>query len=115
MLGRAGLHYPEGWPEPEVNWALGRPYWGRGFAFEAVKAVLAHAFNTLNWERAMSLIAPQNHRSIRLAQRLGERFERDGSARLSRRSLLDRPSVLAFCLTQRVKLTGALGAGQDSR
>jgi RimJ/RimL family protein N-acetyltransferase len=23
LLGRAGLHYPEGWPEPEVNWALG--------------------------------------------------------------------------------------------
>jgi RimJ/RimL family protein N-acetyltransferase len=81
LLGRAGLHYPEGWPEPEVNWALGRPYWGRGFAFEAVKVVLAHAFNTLNWERAMSLIDPQNHRSIRLAQRLGERFEREVKVR----------------------------------
>ena len=81
LLGRAGLHYPEGWPEPELNWALDRPYWGQGFAFEAAKAVLAHAFNTLNWKRAMSLIDPQNHRSIRLAQRLGERFEREVEVR----------------------------------
>jgi RimJ/RimL family protein N-acetyltransferase len=43
--------------------------------------VLAHAFNTLNWERAMSLIDAQNHRSIRLAQRLGERFEREVEVR----------------------------------
>jgi RimJ/RimL family protein N-acetyltransferase len=81
LLGHAGLQYPEGWPEPEVNWALGRPYWGQGFAFEAAKAVLAHAFNTLNWQRAMSLIDPHNHRSIRLAQRLGERFEREVEVR----------------------------------
>jgi RimJ/RimL family protein N-acetyltransferase len=94
LLGRAGLHYPEGWPEPEVNWALGRPDWGRGFAFEAVKVVLAHAFNTLNWERAMSLIDPQNHRSIRLAQRLGERFEREVKVRGYRVALysIDRAS-----------------------
>src|SRR4029450_6216777 len=68
---------PKAGPSPRSTGLLGRPYWGRGFAFEAVKAVLAHAFNTLNWERAMSLIDAQNHRSIRLAQRLGERFARE--------------------------------------
>src|SRR6266480_2961349 len=30
FLGRAGLHYPEGWPDREVNWALARQYWGKG-------------------------------------------------------------------------------------
>jgi RimJ/RimL family protein N-acetyltransferase len=77
FVGRVGLHYPEGWPEPEVAWAFARPYWGRGYAFEAATAALRIAFDTLGWSRATSLIAPLNLRSIRLAERLGERFERN--------------------------------------
>lgn len=76
LTGRVGLHYPEGFPEPEVAWALARPFWGRGIAFEAACAALDHAFDTLGWRRAISLIDPGNVRSIRLAERLGERFER---------------------------------------
>ena len=76
FVGRVGLHYPEGWPEPELGWALARRYWGRGYAFEAATAALRIAFDTLHWSRAISLIAPPNLRSIRLAERLGERFER---------------------------------------
>ena len=77
FVGRVGLHYPEGWPEPEVGWALARRYWGRGYAFEAATAALHIAFASLGWSRAVSLIAPRNLRSIRLAERLGERFERN--------------------------------------
>ena len=77
FVGRVGLHYPEGWPEPEVAWALASAYWGRGYALEAATAALRIAFDTLGWSRAISLIAPLNLRSIRLAERLGERFERN--------------------------------------
>jgi RimJ/RimL family protein N-acetyltransferase len=77
FVGRVGLHFPEGWPEPEVGWALARAYWGRGYALEAATAALRVAFDALGWQRAISLIAPLNLRSIRLAERLGERFERD--------------------------------------
>ena len=77
FVGRVGLHYPEGWPEPELGWALARHNWGRGYAFEAATAALHIAFATLGWPRAVSLIAPSNLRSIRLAERLGERFERN--------------------------------------
>jgi len=76
FVGRVGLHYPEGWPEPEIGWALARRYWGRGYAFEAATAALDIAFDRLGWSRVISLIAPSNLRSIRLAERLGERFER---------------------------------------
>jgi RimJ/RimL family protein N-acetyltransferase len=76
FVGRVGLHFPEGWPEPEVGWALSRAYWGRGYAFEAAVAALRVAFDMLDWPRAISLIAPLNQPSIRLAERLGERFER---------------------------------------
>jgi RimJ/RimL family protein N-acetyltransferase len=77
FVGRVGLHYPEGWPEPEIGWAIVRTYWGRGYAFEAATAALRTAFERLGWSRAISLIAPLNLRSIRLAERLGERFERN--------------------------------------
>jgi RimJ/RimL family protein N-acetyltransferase len=77
FVGRVGLHYPDGWPEPELAWALARHYWGRGYAFEAATAALGIAFDTLGWSRAISLIAPPNLQSIRLAERLGEHFERN--------------------------------------
>lgn len=81
FVGRVGLHYPEGWPEPEIAWALARRYWGRGYAFEATTAALGIAFATLGWSRAVSLISPPNLRSIRLAERLGARFERSLAVR----------------------------------
>jgi RimJ/RimL family protein N-acetyltransferase len=59
------------------HWALARPFWGRGYAFEAATAALRFAFDTLGWSRAISLIAPLNLRSIRLAERLGEGYEQN--------------------------------------
>lgn len=81
FVGRVGLHFPEGWPGREIGWALTRPHWGKGYALEAAAASLAFAFDTLGWPRAISLIDPRNHRSIRLAERLGERYERDVDVR----------------------------------
>ena len=76
FVGRVGLHYPEGWPDREIAWAIARSYWGRGYALEAASAALRVAFEVLDWPRIVSLIAAPNLRSIRLAERLGERFER---------------------------------------
>ena len=87
FVGRVGLHFPEGWPDRELAWAVARSYWGRGFALEAAQAALAHAFGPLEWPRAISLIDPENRRSIRLAERLGERFERAITLRGYRLSL----------------------------
>jgi len=72
FVGRVGLHYPEGWPDRELGWALARPFWGRGLALEAARAAIAHAFGPLAWTHVISLIHPENERSIRLALRLGE-------------------------------------------
>jgi RimJ/RimL family protein N-acetyltransferase len=76
LVGRAGLFEPEGWPGLEVGWVLARPHWGRGFATEAGRAALAYAFDVVGAERIISLIRPGNERSIRVAERLGERYER---------------------------------------
>jgi RimJ/RimL family protein N-acetyltransferase len=81
FVGRVGLHYPEGWPDREVAWALAREFWGRGYALEAARAALREAFESLGWPRVISLIDPGNTRSVRLAQRLGGRLEGEATIR----------------------------------
>jgi RimJ/RimL family protein N-acetyltransferase len=81
FVGRVGLHYPEGWPDREVAWALARPFWGRGYAWEAARAALGEAFGRLGWPGVVSLIDPANTRSVRLAERLGERLQREATIR----------------------------------
>ncbi len=76
LVGRAGLWQPEGWPGLEIGWLLARPQWGRGFATEAARAALTYAFTVLRAERVISLIRPDNAASIRVAERLGEHYER---------------------------------------
>ncbi len=76
FVGRAGLWHPEGWPGLEVGWVLRREFWGQGFASEAADAALAFAFDTVDARRVISVIAPGNERSVGVAKRLGERYER---------------------------------------
>jgi RimJ/RimL family protein N-acetyltransferase len=75
LVGRAGLWQPEGWPGLEVGWLLQRESWGRGFATEAGAAAIDYAFRVLGVEKVISLIRPENHASIRVAERLGESYE----------------------------------------
>jgi RimJ/RimL family protein N-acetyltransferase len=75
LVGRVGCWRPEGWPGLEVGWTLRRRFWGRGYATEAARASVAYAFETLDQTRVISLIAPENVNSIRVAERLGEKPE----------------------------------------
>jgi RimJ/RimL family protein N-acetyltransferase len=75
LMGRIGFMNPEGWPGFELQWMLGRPFWGQGFATEGAKAALEYAFLELRQNHVISMIHPKNTRSIRLAERLGESLE----------------------------------------
>jgi RimJ/RimL family protein N-acetyltransferase len=75
LIGRAGFFNPEGWPGFELGWLLSRQHWGHGFATEAARAALDFAFTRLDQPRVISLIRPGNHRSIRVAERIGEKYE----------------------------------------
>lgn len=74
--GQAGLWHPEGWPEREVGWMVLAEHEGKGIAHEAALRARAYAWEELGWTRIVSCIRPANTRSIRLAERLGARFER---------------------------------------
>jgi RimJ/RimL family protein N-acetyltransferase len=75
LVGRAGFFEPEGWPGFELAWMLRRDSWGKGYATEAARRLLRHAFTEMKRERVISLIREGNAPSIRVAERLGERLE----------------------------------------
>ncbi len=81
LVGRAGLWFPEGWPELEVGWVLSPSVWGRGYATEAGGAAVEWARATLGLRRIGSVINPANARSIAVAERLGMRFDRTDDIR----------------------------------
>ena len=70
-VGRLGPWMPEGWPGPEVGWAIVRDCWGRGYATEGSIAATDWAFDHLGWTRVIHSIAPENIRSQVVARRLG--------------------------------------------
>jgi RimJ/RimL family protein N-acetyltransferase len=76
MIGRIGFLNPEGWPGFEIGWTLARHAWGKGYATEGAKTALQYAFDTLDQRHVISLIHPDNTPSMRVADRIGETFER---------------------------------------
>ena len=58
-------------PEIELGWTFAREHWGRGYATEAASEVRRWAREELGIERLVSLIDPENLRSIRVAEKLG--------------------------------------------
>lgn len=59
---------------PDLTWAIWNgTYEGRGYAYEAATAYLHHALRDPGFDRMLIRIAENNHRSQRLAKRLGAR------------------------------------------
>lgn len=56
---------------PEVGYILHPAYWGMGLAFEAMTAVIAHAFANHPVDHLMADVDPRNEASVRLLKRLG--------------------------------------------
>jgi RimJ/RimL family protein N-acetyltransferase len=75
FAGVVGFWEPATWPGFELAYHLARHAWGQGYATEAAKVALAHAFLVWQREHVISLIDPKNLPSIRVAERIGERLE----------------------------------------
>ncbi|HEY3474474.1 MAG TPA: GNAT family N-acetyltransferase [Anaerolineales bacterium] len=80
VIGYCGLFFfadLDGQPEVEIGYRLARSVWGQGYATEAASAVRDFAFDTLGIERLIAMIDPSNAASIRVAEKLGMRYEKD--------------------------------------
>ncbi|MGH8074598.1 MAG: GNAT family N-acetyltransferase [Lysobacter sp.] len=63
----------------EIGYALRASHWGRGYAQEALRLALGHAFDTLGLRRIEADIDPRNAGSCKLVERMG--FVREGLLR----------------------------------
>ena len=74
-VGRVGLYFPIWRAEPELAWVIYPAFQRQGFATEAALAVRNWAYRTLGLAPLVSLIAPGNAPSIRVAEKLGAVLE----------------------------------------
>jgi ribosomal-protein-alanine N-acetyltransferase len=58
-------------PAVEIGWRLARHAWGQGYATEAARAVVAHAFGALGLDDLVSMTVPSNEPSWRVMERIG--------------------------------------------
>jgi len=73
VIGYCGLFYfPDinGQPEVEIGYRLARAAWGKGYATEAGAACLKWGFAEFELPYITAMIAPDNARSVRVAERL---------------------------------------------
>jgi len=89
-LGMCGLVKRPSLPHVDIGFAFLPQFTGQGYAFEAATAVLHYARHDLNLPPVVAITAPDNHRSIKLLQKLGLHFQ--GQISLAR----DQPEVMLF-------------------
>jgi RimJ/RimL family protein N-acetyltransferase len=80
VIGYCGLFFfPEinGQPEIEIGYRLARSAWGKGYATEAACAVRDFAFASLGIKRLIAMIDPSNLASIRVAEKIGMKYEKE--------------------------------------
>lgn len=72
-VGRVGLDYTRatGRPEVQIGWLVAAEKRGRGYATEMGREGVRVAFEVLELDRVIALIAPENHVSRAVADRLG--------------------------------------------
>jgi RimJ/RimL family protein N-acetyltransferase len=80
LIGTCTLHQiHEQNRRAEIGYALGRPFWGRGYMHEALVALIDHGFRVLQLHRLEADIDPRNEASARSLERVG--FTREGLLR----------------------------------
>jgi RimJ/RimL family protein N-acetyltransferase len=66
-------------PEVEDAYLLAKRYWGQGLGTEAAQSILDYGFEQLRLSRLSCLIDGGNLASIKVAEKIGMTFEKEGS------------------------------------
>ena len=73
LIGRVAF-----WMGNEIGFLFSRAVWGKGYATEALIAVLRYGFRELSFKAVRADVDPDNARSLKLLERVG--FRRTGFA-----------------------------------
>ncbi len=74
-IGDCALKVQEDNMQAELGFTLSRNYQGKGYAFEATRALINYAFEELNLHRVFSITDCKNASAIKLLKNLGMRQE----------------------------------------
>jgi RimJ/RimL family protein N-acetyltransferase len=81
LIGGCGLELRDG-PAPEIGYWLGQPYWRKGYATEALHALVDHAFGDLDHEALQSSARVTNPASRRVLEKCGFQWTSVGLCRI---------------------------------
>ena len=95
VLGSCGIGKLDG-EHPEIGYWLGVPFWGKGFATEAARALIDHAFGELGYDVLVGGARVSNPASRRVLQKCG--FEWTGVGLYRIRALASSAPVDRFRL-----------------
>jgi RimJ/RimL family protein N-acetyltransferase len=71
LMGRSGLQYLPETDEVEVDFILGRKFWGQGFATEAGRTGVRYGFEALAVKNIVGIVHLENGASQRVLEKLG--------------------------------------------
>jgi RimJ/RimL family protein N-acetyltransferase len=81
LIGTCGLAMTDG-PAHELGYWLGVPFWGKGFATEAARAVIDYAFTELGHESMQAAARVTNPASRRILEKCGFQWTGVGLCRV---------------------------------
>jgi RimJ/RimL family protein N-acetyltransferase len=99
LLGICGIARRTGQP-PELGYWLGVPYWGQGFATEAARAAIDHAFADFGYDALVSGARVSNPASRRVLEKCGFQWTSVGLYRI--RALNSSAPIDRFRLDRRL-------------
>lgn len=75
LIGDIGIHFTEDELQTEIGYTFSPQHHNKGYAIEAVRAVLGYLFENLKKHRVYASVDPLNLRSIHLLEKLAMRKE----------------------------------------
>lgn len=80
LIGTCGFHNIfDGYARAEIGYEIGQNYWRKGYAKEAVLAIMDFGYNQKKYHRIEALVYPENKKSLDMLLKLG--FEQEGLLR----------------------------------
>src|SRR5712675_199725 len=99
VLGACGIAKLDG-KQPEIGYWLGVPFWGKGYATEAARAVIDHAFGDLGYDLLLGGARVSNPASRRVLEKCGFQWTGVGLYRI--RAIKSSAPVDRFRLDRRL-------------
>jgi len=78
LIGICGLQRLGDSPDVEIGWWLAPSHWGQGLATESALQAMAYGFEVANLERIVAIAQAANRDSLRVMDKIGMQFEREG-------------------------------------